>query len=408
MNSDIENILDVLAAHGILPLESLVGADEPENLDVELPGIGEILDGEAVYTTSIAEVFGTEEKTLFGPDEFDSDEPRIRDWLRDIERAIDHPPGDRTRRDSREAPEPRCAWYCPIHYYGHAWGIYIRESCILSHALDIASFIHWPSVKISRREIPKQLLRSAFYVFFLHEQFHHKIESLGLRLLIATNSHRYRPYKSNVYRPNYLTSSCLEESLANAESYRRLAEQRYVRKLDTAIRAGIKECLKATIPMQPPGYAEGANYFSDAAYRHGLYEIQSQVLDGIVPPTTAAGHWSVAPNMITALTDITDDIYVVVPRGARPIFRPTSVDPGATVSSRDLQHALVKHYGYRKVPGGKGSHVKLAKEHAPMIIIPGNRPVVSPGVVKQALKAVGGHPISRLPDFLEGNLADED
>jgi hypothetical protein len=109
--------------------------------------------------------------------------------------------------------------------------------------------------------------------------------------------------------------------------------------------------------------------------------------------------------MITALADITEDIYVVLPRDARPVFRPTSVDPGATVSSRILEGALMKHYGYQIVPGGKGSHVKLAKPGAPTIILPGNRPVLSPGVVKQALNAIGGYPISRLPELLEGRLS---
>ena len=102
--------------------------------------------------------------------------------------------------------------------------------------------------------------------------------------------------------------------------------------------------------------------------------------------------------------DISDDIFVVLPRGARPIFRPTSIDPGFTVSSGALIGALTKHYGYQVVPGGKGSHVKLKKPGAPNIHIPGNRPVVSPGVVKQAINAIGRHPISRLPDLLQGTL----
>ena len=115
-------------------------------------------------------------------------------------------------------------------------------------------------------------------------------------------------------------------------------------------------------------------------------------------------HWSVAPNMITALADITDDIYVVLPRGVRPIFRPTSLDPGATVSTGALVGALTRHHGYEYVPGGKGSHVKLKKPGAQTIIVPGNRPVLSPGVVKHALEAIGGYPISRLPELLEGRL----
>jgi hypothetical protein len=264
--------------------------------------------------------------------------------------------------------------------------------------------VHWPSVRAPRWVIARQLLRSAFYVFFLHEQFHHKVESLGLRLLIATGGDRYRPYKSQVYCRTFLTRNCLEESLANAESFRRLSEPRYVRRVDPAIRAGLRDYLRISIPMQPPGYAEGVHYLAEAAYRDGLFNLQSQVLDGTCPPTTTAGHWSVAPNMITALADITDDIYVILPRGARPIFSPTSVDPGATVSSRALEGALTRYYGYRPVPGGKVSHVKLAKPGAPTIIIPGNRPVLSPGVVKRALEAIGGYPISKLPDLLDGRL----
>jgi hypothetical protein len=133
-------------------------------------------------------------------------------------------------RDTYEAPEPLCAWYCPIHYFGHGWGIYIRERCIFHVALDIAAHVDWATVKalgLRPAEIVRQLLRSAFYIFFLHEQFHHKVESLGFRLLVTTGSDRYRPYKTKVYRPNFLKATCLEESLANAESYRRLNEQRY-------------------------------------------------------------------------------------------------------------------------------------------------------------------------------------
>jgi hypothetical protein len=102
--------------------------------------------------------------------------------------------------------------------------------------------------------------------------------------------------------------------------------------------------------------------------------------------------------------NISDDIYVILPRGGRPLFKPTSIDPGFTISSKDLIGALKKHHGYQQTQGGKGSHVKLTKTGAPNIHIPGNRAVVSPGVVKQALTALGGYPISRLPDLVEGRL----
>jgi hypothetical protein len=51
-------------------------------------------------------------------------------------------------------------------------------------------------------------------------------------------------------------------------------------------------------------------------------------------------HRAIAPNVITALMDISDDIYVVLPRGARPNFKPTSIDPGATISSRESVSVL--------------------------------------------------------------------
>lgn len=396
-----DQILNVLRQYGISPFDD-------DFAEVDLPGIGEIDEEEGVYSTSLDEVLGRgDDGEMAYPDWPFADDPRMREWLGELEEIMGG--SNRVfpvRREPRrpEPPEPHCAWYCPVHFFGHGWGIYIRESCILSHALDIATFVDWRNVHAPRWEIARHLLRSAFYVFFLHEQFHHKVESLGLRLLISTASDRYRPYKANVYRRTFNTTDCIEESLANAESYRRLNERRYTRRVDPAIRAGLRRYLKWSIPQQPPGYREGVNFLSESPYRDGLYDLQSQMLDGKLPPSTPKSHWSVAPNMITSLADITDDIYVVLPKGARPIFRPTSVDPGATVSSRALEGALTRHYGYRPVTGGKGSHVKLKKPGAPTIILPGNRSTVSPGVVKNVLDALGGHPISRLPDVLDGKL----
>ena len=74
------------------------------------------------------------------------------------------------------------------------------------------------------------------------------------------------------------------------------------------------------------------------------------------------------------------------------------------VSTSGLISALTKHHGYEHVEGGKGSHVKLKKPGSQTIIIPGNKPVLSPGIVKHALNAIGGYPISRVRDLLEGKL----
>jgi hypothetical protein len=402
-------ILDVMREHGVVPEELPPGLDLPTGDGPGLPGVGEVEEGETVYATSIDEVFGDDEDV--GENAVAPDDPRIREWWEEVRpivestgRATAHRVARRLEGRSAEPPEPHCAWYSPIHFFGHGWGIYIRERCVLEVAADVAAFVDWSRVHLSPPVIAQQLLRSAFYAFFLHEQFHHKVESLGLRLLVSTDSDRYRPYKNKVYRPTFLTTACLEESLANAESLRRLDEPRYVQRIDPAIRAGLRKFLRAAIAVQPLGYREGLNFVREEDYRAGLYKLQSQILDASLTPRTPDASWSVAPNMITALADISDSIYVVLPKGARPIFRPTWVDPGATVSTRDLVGALTKHYGYEQVPGGKGSHVKLKKPGAPTITLAGNRPVLSPGLVKHALDALGGYPISRVPELLAGKL----
>jgi predicted RNA binding protein YcfA (HicA-like mRNA interferase family) len=402
-------ILDVMREHGVVPEELPPGLDLPRGDGPSLPGVGEVEEGETVYATSIDEVFGDHEDV--GENAVAPDDPRIREWWEGVRpivestgRATAHRVARRLEGKSTEPPEPHCAWYSPIHFFGHGWGIYIRERCVLDVAADVAAFVDWSRVHLPSAAIAQQLLRSAFYAFFLHEQFHHKVESLGLRLLVSTDSDRYRPYKNMVYRPTFLTTACLEESLANAELLRRLDEPRYVQRIDPAIRTGLRKFLRAAIAVQPPGYREGLNFVREEEYRAGLNKLQSQVLDASLTPRTPDASWSVAPNMITALADISDSIYVVLPRGARPIFRPTWVDPGATVSTRELVGALTKHYGYEQVAGGKGSHVKLKKPGAPTITLAGNRPVLSPGLVKHALDALGGYPISRVPDLLAGKL----
>ena len=125
-------------------------------------------------------------------------------------------------------------------------------------------------------------------------------------------------------------------------------------------------------------------------------------MDGKRTPTTPPSDWIVAPNMITALASIKSEIFVILPHGARPTFNPTWIAPGFTVSSRQLEDALCRHYGYQHVAGGKGSHVKLKKEGHKPIIIPGNKKVLSPGVVKSALNTIGGYSQAKLQDMLIG------
>ncbi len=82
MPISISSVLDVLAAHDIRPFESELG-------EVELPGIGEIEEGETFYSTSISEVFGLDgDEMLDRPGIVDIDDPRLGDWWGEIEGII--------------------------------------------------------------------------------------------------------------------------------------------------------------------------------------------------------------------------------------------------------------------------------------------------------------------------------
>lgn len=402
MPISVDEILEILSEHGISPLD-----DEWQNFDH--PEIGTIQEGEDIYTTSLTKVIGTEDDDSISIDRPLMDDPRLRSWWEKINEINKNQNEDnRQIAKSRLADAPPfseqciCAWYCPIHFFGHSWGIYIREECILETAINIALLVDW--TKITTTNTASQLLRSAFYVFFLHEQFHHKVESLGFRLLITTSSDRYRNYKSKVYQQYFLTKNCLEESLANAESYIRVGENRYKNRLDNEIFKGLRNYLKLSFKTQSPGYKEALDYLTAKKFHIGQLKLQSQILEANISPKTPYDHWNLAPNVITSLFDITKGIYVVLPHGAKPIFPVVGINPGATVSTKDLAAALTKHNGYQTTLGGKGSHVKLTKPNAPPIILPGNRSVLSPGVVKQVLNAIGGFPISKLPEVLQGKL----
>jgi predicted RNA binding protein YcfA (HicA-like mRNA interferase family) len=396
LNTD--TVLDVLQRYNIVP-------DHPDTgSETDFPEIGGLEEGETVYTTSVDEVLAEGEREIASVLGRVDD---IDEWWIGVEDAV-----EAAKEESRVdppisyPPEPFCAWYNPIHFFGADFGIYIRQQCIDETAVAIAKRIAWPVWPLPHYErsyYRQQLRRAAFYVFFLHEQFHHKVESFGFRLLLSSGQDCYRNYKKHVYRPSFGTDDCLEEALANADSYERLKEKRYADKLEAHIREGLRAYLRREFRLQPPGYRLAEN-FMGVRNLPGRHRLQSMIRDGRLKPSMPADEWRIAPHVITSLMNIDAQIYIVLGPGARPIFNPTHISPGATASTRELVRALERHYGYARVPGGKGSHQKLEKPGAKPIIIPGNRAVVSPNVVKQVLNELGGLPISALPDVLDGRV----
>jgi len=407
MSATTQQILDILAEHGIEP----PGFD-PRDAEIT----GEVGDNEDVYEISVEDILGEKSKSNVEDDQFQQDfDPVVAldEYLQEMRGGTepgipDHYNNQPNRSNTtKNPPEPFCAWYCPVHYFGPDWGIYIREECTIRQAYEIAR--HIPRSRRSggsRWRMAEDLIRASFYAFYLHEQFHHKVESFAFRLLVSTGTDRYRPYQSSVYVPNYRTLDCIEESLANADSIRRLVETRYKERLSDTVRQALKSYLQHSIPKQPFSYGLGLNFVPEKPHEAGIRELQSQVLTATCPAKFPSHQWLVAKHMIRAAMDIDKNIYAIVPRGVRPVLPWGSIKPAPTTSSRELISASRKHYGFEEVTGGKGSHVKMKHADGRTVIIPGDRKDLRPGTLRSTLEVLGGFDLQQLRDVLSGRAID--
>lgn len=311
------------------------------------------------------------------------------------------PPSDAEPNFKHDGGWDHCAWYQPIHYFGFDWGIFIREDCVRQTAIDIARHIE-PS---ARRTLPfhdtlSRLWRAALYVYFLHEHFHHKVESLGFRIHVVDQVSAYLPYMKNVYGACIGTDDQLEEALANADAYRRLTTAPYSRLITKPIVKATREYLARRFPYDPPGYRRATQYLKLDEFESGENELQARVRDATQTPSHAAEDWDIAPRMLQSLFSVRSPIWVVVQRGSHPT---SPVIPFPSCSTRDMI-GLCEQFGYEVAKGGKGSHVKLKRSRSKPIILPGNRSRLSPGVVSKALSQIGGYKLADLGDLLAGRM----
>ena len=188
-----------------------------------------------------------------------------------------------------------------------------------------------------------------------------------------------------------------------------LTETRYSKLLDRGVIAAIKAYAKDEMAMSPPGYQEGLRYITKRHFKMGLQELHCQLVEATPKPMSLKPYmWDIAPKMITGLMNIETEIYTVVKSGTSSIFS-SSFDPKYTTSSRNLEKALTKHWGYSKTPKqGKGSHVKYQRQSAhgtSTIVLSGNRRDLPMKDIKDAIEAVSGRrDLSLLPQLLEGTI----
>lgn len=356
------------------------------------------------------QAFELDEESLFAPREegttFEADLPRpLRELQHDLGDIIGKrpPPGKGPLPPpDGDDPKPRgtwdiCAWYQPIHYFGDDWGIFIRSKCILQFAREIAAFLPPSLASGVSASLTRDLAQSAFHVLFLHEHFHHKVESLAIRLFLVERMPRYVPYKDQVYRPSYLTISNLEEALANADAFLRLSEAPYSRLVSRDVRQATKDYLGWRFPLDPPGYSEAVRYLTRPAFRLGLEQLHSQVQEASLTPMRGPGDWRFS-FFHRSLFSVASNIWEVVPGGTSPIL------PGASPYTSIGTDSLVKiaeRHGYTMKAGGKGSHIRLDKPGSVPLTIPANRRDVSPGVLKTTLRAIDGYKLRDIDRLLQ-------
>ncbi len=211
-----------------------------------------------------------------------------------------------------------CAWYEPIHYYGPDWGIYVRMDCILSQALRIARFIPKPAPPTPN--LARALVRASTYAYFLHEQYHHKVESLAIRLEVVDRHPIYVPYGHSVYLPAQGTDDQLEEALANADMYRRLPTDPYEVWISWPVLESTRNYLLATFPYEPAGYRKATNYLGVTLFEAGENLLHSRVHEATLKPAQPAAEWLIATRLMQSLFKVTDNIWLLVTPGGRPIL----------------------------------------------------------------------------------------
>jgi hypothetical protein len=179
---------------------------------------------------------------------------------------------------------------------------------------------------MGKARFTQTIIRASFAKFYFHEHFHHKVESLGMRMHVMFGKSAYVPYKRTVYRPNFLTNACLEEAMANADAFRRFKTRPYTAILTTEVVDATRRYLKRRFITSPPGYRMAFKYFQDRDFQDGLNLLQGQVKEATLAPTQASSDWDAAPQLTHSLFNFKSNIYTVVRSGAASIL-PTRVLP---------------------------------------------------------------------------------
>ena len=283
------------------------------------------------------------------------------------------------------------AWYTPMHYFGLGSAIYIRESAVLDLAVVIFS-----RLEPVDREVDENVLgacRAAMSVLYLHEAFHHKVESLAIRYEIVERKRRYLPYHARVVIPLLRQGSpdVLEEALACAEMVRRFkTEDLYKRGISPAVRRATAAMLPQWFEGLPPSYKQARDYFKDEPFSRAIKTLMCHVQEATVAPVRNPLEWDLAPHMQRGFFDCKRITHVLVPVGQQSILPWIGHAPALPSLSTRGAMRLLEDAGWSvAAKRGKGSHILFKKAGQRPIPVPANRKSLSPGVLDSIAGALG-------------------
>lgn len=284
-------------------------------------------------------------------------------------------------RRNRHHPPPdnvdALAYYLPYHYFGLDWGIYVPETSIFTIAGYIWSSSGHPHLS---EKLAQALCRSALNILYLHEAFHHKVESFATRLEIARLQAVYRPYKEHIYPPLRNTDADLEEAIATAEMLTRLSERAYSTGIPEAVRQNTQAFVETWIPNLAPGYRTALSHRDPQS----IWELQAKLASTGRPMPQPAADWGVADRMMQGLYNKDSVCFVLVKSHATPTIPWfDGVSKFVSLSTKRVAKLIEKEYGYvEQVGRGKGGHRYFTSE------TPGLRPITLPGAKRELSSTV--------------------
>jgi predicted RNA binding protein YcfA (HicA-like mRNA interferase family) len=266
-------------------------------------------------------------------------------------------------------------WYQPVHFFASNWGIFIRESALIDLARDLAP--HFAPF-MTRRTLNGHvavLIRAAFAFVFLHEHYHHKIESLAIRLHIVERRPIYPAYMKFCSGVIAGTDDDIEEAVAGVDAFQRLDSAPYSSWFEKDERAAIKAWFYDLFQHSPPGYHVAAKLLDSPpeAARHAEDLLIARVQEAVLRPTRSfPGDFSTATYLTHSLFNVKQSLWSIVPIEGEPIL---PMLPGALPLATSKLERYILDQGWELVKGGRGSHAKYRRNGAEMIVLPHTKDV---------------------------------